>query len=215
MKKTQIKDTVRNIRKQLVSFFSIIVIALLGVSIFLGLDYSSVHIRKNASDYFGAQKMRDIELLSTLLFSQDDLDKIRSTEGVADAEGVRQVRGLASSGGDRVEVDVISLTQRLDLPQLDEGRLPETGTECAVERELAEEMGWSVGDEIFLQDAQGSALQYLKGERFTLTGIADHPDHNNTMVAGIRYVMVTPEAFDADALDGCFMKVEVAIGKVI
>ena len=213
MKKTQIKDTVRNIRKQLVSFLSIIVIALLGVSIFLGLDYSSVYIRENASDYFGAQKARDIELLSTLLFSQDDLDDIRSTEGVADAEGVRQVRGMASSGGDRVEVDVISLTERLNLPQLGEGRLPETDTECAAERVLAEEMGWSVGDEIFLRDAQGSTLPYLKAERFTLTGIADHPDHNNTMVAGVRYVMVRPEAFDADALDGCFMKVEAAIGK--
>ena len=213
MKKTQIKDTIRNIRKQLVSYLSVIVIALLGVSIFLGLDYSSVFIRKNASDYFSAQQVRDIELVSTLLFSQDDLAEIRSTEGVIDAEGVLQVRGLASSGGDRVEIDVISLTERLNLPQLAEGRLPETETECAAERKLAEEMGWSVGDEIFLRDAQGSALQYLKGERFTLTGIADHPDHNNTMVAGVRYVMVRPETFDADALNGCCMKVEVAIGK--
>ncbi len=213
MKKTQIKDTVRNIRKQIVSFFSIIAIALLGVSIFLGLDYSSVFIRQNASAYFNAQNIRDVELLSTLLLSREDLDDIRSAEGVADAEGVRQVRGMASSGGDRVEVDVISLTERLNLPQLAEGRLPETAAECAAERELAEEMGWSVGDEILLRDAEGSTLQYLNGERFTLTGIADHPDHNNTMIAGIRYVMVTPDAFDEDALDGCFMKAEIAVCK--
>ena len=213
MKKTQIKDTARNIRKQLVSFFSIIVIALLGVSIFLGLDYSSVFIRQIASDYFNGQNVRDVELLSTLMFSREDLDEIRSAEGVADAESVRQVRGMACSDGDPTEVDVISLTERVNLPRLVEGRLPETDTECAVERALAEEMGWSVGDEIFLRDSQGSTLQYLKGERFTLTGVADHPDHNNTMTGGIWYVMVTPEAFDEDALDGCFMKAEVVVEK--
>ena len=43
--------------------------------------------------------MRDIELLSTLLFSQDDLVDIRSTEGVIDPEGVLQVRGLAVGSG--------------------------------------------------------------------------------------------------------------------
>ncbi len=98
----------------------------------------TIFFRKNASDYFNAQKVRDIELLSTPLFSQDDLFDIRSTEAVIDAEGVLQVRGLASSGGDRVEVDVISLTERLNLPQLAEGRLPETETECAAERTLAD-----------------------------------------------------------------------------
>ncbi len=43
--------------------------------------------------------MRDIELLSTLLFSQDDLVDIRSTEGVIDPEGVLQVLGLAVGSG--------------------------------------------------------------------------------------------------------------------
>ena len=213
MKKTQIKDNLRNIRKQKVSFISIIVIAMLGVAIFLGLDYSAAGMTRNGSAFFNAQNFRDIEMVSTLLFTQSDLDDIRSTEGVADAEAVWQVSAKSSSGGDRRDVNVISLTERINLPLLSEGRLTETETECAAEKKLAEEMGWTVGSEILLQDAAGEKLQYLNGERFTLVGIADHPDHGNILVTDTCYVIVTPGTFDRQALDDCCMKVEVSIEK--
>ena len=213
MKKTQIKDILRNIRKQMVSFISVIVIAMLGVAVFLGLDYSAAGMTRNGSAFFQSQNFRDIEMVSTLLFTQQDLAEIRSTEGVADAEAVFQVAGKASSGGDRRDVNVISLTERINRPRLVEGRLPETETECAVEKKLADEMGWTLGDEITVQDAAGETVQYLGGERFTLVGIADHPDHGNTLVTDTCYVIVTPAAFDAAALDGGCMKVEVAVEK--
>ncbi len=213
MKKTQITDVLRNIRKQIVSYISIIVIAVLGVSIYLGLDYSAAAVRQNGSDYFEAQNYRDVELVSTLLFTREDLDALRNTEGVADVEEVWQVGARASFGGDSRDVNAISLTQRLNLTQIVEGRLPETDTECAVEQKLAEEMGLRVGSELLLQDASGETAQILRGERFTVTGIANHPDHNNTMVADTYYVLLTPAAFDTSALDGCFMKAELAIEK--
>ncbi len=213
MKKTQIKDTLRNIGRQSVSFISVIVIALLGVAIFLGLDYSAAALARNGSVYLNAHNVRDVELISTLLFTPSDLDDIRSAEGVADAEAVWRVSAQASSGGDRREVSVVSLTERLNLPQLAEGRLPGNETECAVEQMLAEEMGWTIGSEILLQDAAGGAVQYLRGERFTMTGIVVHPDHNNTIVIDASYVLVTPGAFDREALDGCFMRAEIAMEK--
>ena len=213
MKKTQIKDIWRNIRKQKVSFISVIVIAMLGVAVYLGLDYSAAGMTRNGSAFFISQNFRDIEMVSTLLFTQQDLEDIRNTEGVADMEAVWQVSGKASSGGDRRDVNVISLTERINLPRLVEGRLPEAETECAVEKLLADEMGWTVGSEILLQDASGEKLQYLGGERFTVVGIADHPDHGNILVTDTCYVIVTPAAFDRAALDGCCMKVEVCIEK--
>ncbi|MBQ6273957.1 MAG: ABC transporter permease [Oscillospiraceae bacterium] len=213
MKKTQIKDIFRNIGKQKVSFISVIVIAMLGVAVFLGLDFSAAGMTRNGSDFFNAQQFRDVEVVSTLLLTEEDLDDIRHTEGAADVEAVWQVSAKASSGGDRRDVNVISLTERINLPRLVEGRLPETETECAVENLLAEEMGWTIGDEILLQDASGLTVQYLNGDRFTLVGIADHPDHGNTFVTDTCYVMVTPAAFDREALGGCCMKAEVVIEK--
>ncbi len=213
MKKTQLKDTLRNINKQKVSYLSVIVIAILGVSIFLGLAFSAAALRRNGSEFFNAQAYRDIELVSTLLFSPEDLDDIRAVEGVADAEPIWQVGGRASCGGDRLDVNVVSLPERLGRIRVEEGRLPEAEAECVVERLLADELGLHVGSEIEIQDASGDTVQYLKDRRFTVTGIVTHPDHAYTMIEDTWYVLVLPGAFDQEELDGCAMKVEVAIEK--
>ena len=88
MKRTQWKDTLRNVWKQKVSYLSIIVIALLGVTTFLGIDYSDGALRQNGSRMYNAVNFRDIEIVSTLLLTEDDLEAIRATEGVACAKSV-------------------------------------------------------------------------------------------------------------------------------
>ena len=213
MKHTQLKDALRNIGKQKVSYLSIIVIAFMGVTAFLGIDYSAGALRKSGSDVYNEVNFRDIEIVSTLLMSDEDMDAILKTEGVQGAEAVWQTGAKAAAGQVRQDVGVISLTERVNLPQLVEGRLPAEAGECAVERRLAEEMGWRVGDRIELTDAKGQTAQYLTDGGFVITGLADHPDHTSLNVPDTLYVIVTPDAFDAEALDGCFMKAEVVIDK--
>ena len=212
MKRTQIKDTLRNIVRQGVSYLSIVVIAFLGVTTFLGVDYSTRALRQNGSEMYNRQNFRDIEMVSTLLFTQEDLEAIRQTEGVADAEAVWQSAGRVSAGEARQNVNVISLTERINLPRVEEGSLPASAAECAVEQHLAEEMGWHVGDRVEVETASGVG-QYLSGGTFVITGIVNHPDHTNLSVPETPYILVTKDAFDQTALDGCFMKAEVVIEK--
>ncbi len=211
MKKTALKDALRNIWKQKVSWLSIIVIAFLGVTTFLGIDYSDGALRKNGSDMYNAVNFRDLELVSTLLMAPEDLYAILETEGVRDAEAVWQTSGKVSSGETRQDVAVITLTERINWTQLLEGRLPQTAAECAVEQRLAQEMGWLVGDTVSVRNAGGDRAEYLREESFIITGIANHPDHTSVSIPDTLYVMVRPEAFDLDALSGSFMKAEVIV----
>ena len=213
MKRTQFKDALRNIWKQKVAYLSVIVIALLGVTTFLGINYSDGALRINGSIMYNQVNFRDIEIVSSLLLSEADLESILGTEGVADAEPVWQTGAKVSSGEIRESVNVISLTERINLPQLVEGRLPETVGECAVEERLAVEMGWHTGDEIETLNARGEAADNLKNSRFVITGIANHPDHTSTSIPDTMYVMVQKDAFDLEALDSCFMKAEVVVDK--
>ena len=212
MKRTQIKDTLRNILRQGVSYLSIVVIAFLGVTTFLGVDYSTRALRLNGSEMYDRQNFRDIEMVSTLLFTPEDLDAIWQTEGVADAEAVWQSSARVTAGETRHSVNVISLTERVNLPQVEEGRLPDSAAECAVEQRLADEMGWHVGDRVELQPSTGVG-QYLAGGDLAIVGVVNHPDHTNLSVPESPYVMVTKDAFDQAALDGCFMKAEVVVEK--
>ena len=213
MKRTQIKDALRNISKQKVAYLSIIVIALLGVSTFLGLDYSEKALKRNGSAVYNNQDFRDIEVVSTLMFSEEDLAKISSAEGVDSVEPVWQLAAKALDSKGRRDVNVISLTESVNKPVLADGRLPEDATECAVESRLATITGWSIGDRVQLQSAAGDDVQYLKSSSFVISGIINHPDHMNINIPDVLYVMVTKDAFDHKALEGSFMKAEVSISR--
>lgn len=211
MKRTQFKDALRNIWKQKVAYLSAIVIALLGVTTFLGVNYAYEALKKNSSNMYNAANFRDIEIMSTVLLTEDDLEAIAKTDGVADAEAVWQTSAKAEAGEKKQDVTVITRTERINLPDVIEGRLPAAAGECAVEQGLAQEMGWRVGDEVQLSKAAGDA--YLANDRFSIVGIANHPDHTSVSIPEPLYLIATRDDFDTAALDGCFMKAEVVIDR--
>ena len=206
MKRTQLKDALRNIRKQVVSYLSIVVIAALGVTMFLGIDYSASAIRKIGSAFYNEQQYRDIELTSTLLLSEQDLSAIREINGVKDAEGVFVTSAKVAANDVKQDVQAVSLTERINSVVLYDGRLPIDDGECAVEQQLMDRLGWRIGDSIELCNSKGEATQFLKHKTFTVCGVVLHPDHVCGNVPQTPYVLVTKDAFDTELLDGCCMK---------
>ena len=213
MKRTQVKDALRNIWKQKVSWFAIVVIAMLSVMAYLGINFASRGIAGNGNAFYDETHFRDAEIISTLLVTPDDMDAILAVEGVADAEGVYQTSGKLENKGVEQKVDVVSLTERINTPQLLEGRLPETDGECAVEKAVMDALELTVGDTIFVTDAQGDKAAYLLRDEFVITGVVNHPDHAvwPLQIPGNRDVIVLSEAFDREALDGCHMKAELLV----
>ena len=162
---------------------------------------------------YNAVNYRDLEIMSTNVFYQEDLDAVMDVEGVRDAEPVWQTGAKASSGDKRQDISVISLTDRVNQPQLIEGRMPQTAEECVVEQRLAQNMGWGMGDAVVAQNAKGEAAPFLKNNRFTVVGIANHPDHTSVSIPDTLYVMVEKTAFDMESLKDGFMKMEVVVDK--
>ena len=214
MKKTQIKDALRNIWKQKVSFLSIIVIALLGVTTFLGIGYSASALRKNASTAYNRQNYRDIEVISTRLLTPDDLDCIRALDGVKDVEPVWQTAANAYIGDEKQVINIITATERINLVSTIEGRMPENASECAIEQRVAEEAGWKIGDEIEWAEMTDATGQFFLGaDPFTIVGIVAHPDHASKTVPETPYMIVSADRFDRGNMGNCCMKAEIVIGK--
>lgn len=212
MKRTQRKDAWRNIRKQGVSFASIIVIALLGVAAFLSISYSAEAMKVNGSAAYDALHFRDLEVVSTLLLTEDDLECLRNTEGVSDVEPLWQTGANAYINGQREGAAVITATERLNRPILVEGRLPETLTECAVEKRLAEKAGWHLGDTVeWLEMTESTGRFFLGVEALSITGIVEHPDHVNLNVPDVLYILVCRDAFDHEAMKNCCMKALIEV----
>ncbi len=213
MKRTQVKDALRNAWKQRVSWFAIVIIAMLSVMAYLGINFASHGIAGSGNAFYDETRFRDVEILSTLLLTPEDLDAILAVDGVEDVEGVLQTGGKIENGNLRESVDVISLTERINTPKLLEGRLPEKAGECAVEQPVLEALELSLGDTICITDGQGDKAAYLLQGEFVITGVVHHGDHAcwPLQVPGNRYVLVLPDAFDREALQGCCMKAVIRV----
>ena len=215
MKATQVKDAGRNISKQIVSYLSVIVIAMLAVSAFLGIEFAAKAISDNGTGFYAATNYRDVQIISTKLLTTEDIEAIRSVEGVSEVEGVYRINAKVFIQDKVSDVSVVSLTQRVNTVRVIEGRLPAAVNECVLEKSVDEDTGLTIGDTITVLDSEGNTPQYLKKSEYVITGIVYHPDHAAIplITPGSRYVLVMPEAFDTEALEDCFMTAEVVISK--
>ena len=213
MKKTQFKDTLRNIRKEIVSYLSIVIIALLAVTSYLGINFSSFSLESVADNFYRQHNFRDIEITSTLLLSGEDMKAFEETEGVEKVEGIYYASGIVKHDDALENVGVMSLTEQLNTVELREGRLPQSSRECVLEEELLKALDLSVGDHLQVTDSAGEVLSYLNGSDYLITGSVVHPDHfaYRAYVPGDRYILVNKEAFDLEKLDGCFMKAIIRV----
>ena len=207
MKKMIFKRFVRYILRQKSACFSMFIIVVFAVMAYLGINYSALAMKDNAKRYYDKTNFRDIEVVSTMLLSDEDLDKIGETTGVKEVEPV----WFTSASVDmkkEIGVDVVSLTKNINTVDIEEGRMPENTDECLLEREVIEELGLKIGDTVNLNEDR-----FLVKKSFKICGIARHADHPclKLHVPGNRYVIVKKEAFDLEKLNGKCMKAVIRV----
>lgn len=213
MKKTQRKDARRNITKQIVSYLSIVIIAMLAVLAYLGINFAAKAIADNGNRFYDECNFRDVQIISTKLLTPDDMIAIAQTPGVSDVEGVLMTDGSLGFGGNQTDIRAVSLTERVNTVLLMDGRLPSAPNECVIEKPIEEDLGISIGDTVTVTDQDGNIPAYLKCSEYVVTGFVFHPDHScwPFVAPGTRYIVVTPDAFDTESLENCFMTAEVKI----
>lgn len=211
MKKTQQKDTIRNIGKRKVSFLSICIIVALGVATYLGITYTGAALEKSGSRYHVDHNTADFEMTATLGITDDDVRAVCSVEDVEDAEGVYMTSGQINKGNVHSDVDILSLTDRISRAELLSGRMPETPDECVVEDKILKKMNGKLGDTISLCSSTGVAAEYLRQKDYVITGTVIHPDHITTNIYGNPYVLVQPAAFDTEQTEDGYMKMYVRL----
>ena len=121
---------------------------MLGVGAFLATRYMETGIIREAAGYYSDRNFKDFELLSSLGASENSIEAIKAVDGVVDAEGVMEYDGSLQKGDYKKNVTVLSLTSRISVPLLTDGRLPSASDECAIGEDFAEESGVGVGDKV-------------------------------------------------------------------
>ncbi|MGI6117670.1 MAG: hypothetical protein ACOYBC_04695 [Bilifractor sp.] len=207
------KDIVRTIRKELRRFIAILVITFLGVTMFAGLKAGCEDLRYSADRFFDARNLFDLRVMSTLGFSDDDVERIGSLDGVLQAEGVFSEDAHVKTDQENVGVTIQSLgSGEINRPYLIEGKLPESSTEVAVTEKFLQDTGTKIGDTIEIeeetedQEISLSSSGALKERTLTITGVVVDPaDINNSVDGAVSYrnmstsrtsLFVVAEAFE-------------------
>lgn len=179
MKKAVIKDALREIKKSYKRFISILLMAFLGVGFFAGIRASSPDMLDTIDTYYKNQNVYDIQVLSTLGLTSDDINAISKIENVEHVDGNFETDGQIEVGNKEVIAKVMSLND-FNTPVLIDGSLPSAKNECVVEERFLTVNNKNIGDTIELnikdmQNDNGENVPYLYEKELKIVGTVQSP----------------------------------------
>lgn len=218
-KKALRKDFYMEIRRSTGRFMSIFFIVAIGCAFFSGIRASEPDMRYSGDAYFDGRNMMDIQVISTMGLTDEDLQAIEDVDGVKAAEGGYSADVLCSEGDNQIAVHVMSLLPAMNQVQLEEGRLPQEEDECAVDVDYLNESSLKIGDEItFSSGTDDEITDTLKTDTFTITGAVSSPAYisfqrgNTTIGNGslTAFIVVPQESFSLDVYTEIYAQVDGA-----
>lgn len=221
MKKAYNKDIWRAIWKGKKRFFAIMIITILGVAMFSGLKASCVDLRHSADDFFDAQNLYDISVVSTLGLTEKDVEALAALDGVASAEGVYSETVHMQIGDSNRSVALKTLSgSGMNEPYLLEGELPQNAQEAAVTIRFVEDTGAELGDTITiheeLDDEEEPSFLYTE---YKISAVVVDPMDINNSGGAVSFrasstddytIFVRPDAVESDVYTAVYLKLDGA-----
>lgn len=185
MKKALNKDILRDILKSKGRYFSIMLIVALGVAFFSGIKVSPMVMRNTADNYYDDYNFMDVEVISTLGLTDDDVDAIKkldTVEGVfptysmdvitnvKDQDRVLKVHALPTDDLSNDNKDYINRVKLI------KGRLPKNSGECVVLKPKYDHLNLKIGKTLKIKSGTEDKLsENLKKDNYKIVGLVETP----------------------------------------
>lgn len=213
-------DTVREIRHTFTRFLSLLILSALAVCFLAGLRAAAPDMKLSADQYFDQQKLMDLHILSSLGLTEGDIKALAAQPDILAAQGSYSIDAILTLDARDLVVKVISYEEgsEINVPALQEGRLPQAADECLVEPLLLEETGLSIGDTITLDTGEGTYQDALSVDEVTIVGVATSPlyisiDRGTSSLGTGKvsaYLMLPSSAFTMDYYTDAYLLVDGA-----
>ena len=174
MKKALMKDSIKEIKNTYKRFLSILLMAFLGVGFFAGLRATSPDMVDTIDEYYDSQNVYDIQVISTLGLTDEDIKEISKIENVDKVIGTYETDGKVLLDNNEDVVKVMSI-EEVNKPQLLEGKMPEADNECVVEPNFLVQNNKKIGDTIEIKientkNSDGEEIEYLVNKKMKIVG---------------------------------------------
>ncbi len=195
------KDAFKEIINTRKRFLSILLIVLLGVGFFAGIRAVSPDMKKTADMYFDENKMMDIEVISTMGLTDDDVKEIQDLQDVKIVEGTYSKDVLTKVDEEEVVLKIHTLSDNINCVKLQQGEMPKNEEECVVEESFLNSNNKKIGDTIILEAKDTLAGPNLKNKEIKIVGSIRSPlyisrERGSTKLASgkINYYIYVPQS---------------------
>ena len=175
-KKALRKDFYMEIRKSMGRFLSIFFIVAIGCAFFAGIRSSEPDMRYSGDAYFDRKNLMDLQVISTMGLTDEDVEAIEKLDGIEKAEAGYSVDALCTEGDNQIVMHVMSLLPSMNQVQVENGRLPEKSDECVVDADFLSKSTLKIGDRLTLSSGTDKPVtDSLKEDTFTIVGSVSSP----------------------------------------
>ena len=220
-KKALRKEFFMEIRTSLGRFLSIFFIVAIGVAFFSGIRATEPDMRFSGDAYFDEKRMADLQIISTLGLTEEDIHALEELDGVEKVEYGYSVDALCQAKDSSQAVHVMSILPTMNVLTVEEGRLPGKENECVVDVDYLESGGFSIGDKICLTSGKEDEItDTLTTDTFTIVGAVSSPCyigfHRGSTTIGTGsiagFVCVPEESFRTEVYTELYLSVKEAAG---
>ena len=201
------RDILREISKTKSKFISIMIIMFLGVFIFVGLKETSPAMVNTYNKYIERHKMYDLRVSHNFGINEEDMKIINALDNIDLSESYFIKKLQITNSNEFVNIE--SLPEKLVLPELIKGALPNNDREIALVESL--QGSYKIGDEIsFISDKSESNT--LKQYKFKVVGFVQGADHievsNNNLANKDYFGYVKRDVFKFENVSGVNIKLK-------
>jgi putative ABC transport system permease protein len=170
-----IKDVWRTSLSNWKRFLSIVIITMLGVAVLTGIYAGCRDTLLSADRFFDAQRLYDIQVVSSAGLTDDDLAALSSVQGVEAAQAERSTSASVDVDGAQRLATISQLgSNKLNQVSVQRGALPTRSNEIAVTQRYISDTASALGDKLSLSVTDASTGQ-SDTTTYTITAVVLDP----------------------------------------
>lgn len=217
MKKSLLKNNLKSIHKTKRRFISILVMAFLGVGFFAGLVATSPDMLDSLDKYADSSNLYDINIMSTLGLTDDDITALQALDRVENAYGIQTKDSISRIDDKESICKVIEYNENVNTPVIVAGRNIENENECLIDPAVVrtgEGAERYIGKKIVLEnnDLDSDDKPIFTKKEFEIVGIAETPvyisnERGNTSIGNgtVSFYIFTKDVINMDYYTGVYV----------
>ena len=217
IKKSLFKNNLKSIHKTRRRFISILVMAFLGVGFFAGLVATSPDMLDSLDKYADSSNLYDINIISTLGLTDDDITALQALDGVENAYGIQTKDSISKIDDKESICKVIEYNENVNTPVIVAGRNIENENECLIDPAVVRTgkgVEEYIGKKIILEndDLDSNDNPIFTQKEFEIVGIAETPvyisdERGNTSIGNgtVSFYIFTKDVINMDYYTGVYV----------